>query len=169
MTFRFWERWGSAFGLLAVVLWIVSFAVGGSTPDTSDTSAKITAYYASHSNQVKQILAFFIFFAGALAFIAFIAALRSRLVVAEGNMGRVTGLVYGAGLASAILWIVGLSALTSPTFMANDTKAAYLDANSFRLVSSFGSTRPISPRSTRLTSGATSVVAALSALRSSFQ
>ncbi len=138
MTFRFWERWGAAFGLAAVILWIISFAVGGSSPDTSDSPAKITAYFADHGNQVRQIAAFFIFLVGVLASIAFVAAMRARLLAGEGEPGRVTAVAYGAGLTSAILWIVGLASLTAPAFMANDTKASYLDANSFRLVSSLG-------------------------------
>jgi hypothetical protein len=34
MTFRWWERWGGLSGVLAIVCWIVAFAVGGSSPDT---------------------------------------------------------------------------------------------------------------------------------------
>ena len=138
MTFRWWERWGSLLGVLAVVCWIVSFAVGGSTPDTSDTDAKIASYFASHSHQVRQILGWFIFLAGILLFVGFLAALRSRLVAAEGPGGRLSALAYGSGLISAALWAVALSAFQAPAFLANDTRAADLDPGAFRIFNDFG-------------------------------
>lgn len=138
MTFRWWERWGSLLGVLAVVFWIVAFAVGGSSPDTADSDAKITSYYASHSHQVRQILAWFIFVAGILIFVAFLTALRSRLLAAEGQGGRLAALAYGSGLISAALFAVGLSAFQAPAFLANDTRVADLDPRTFRMFNDFG-------------------------------
>ncbi|HYY03530.1 MAG TPA: hypothetical protein VE736_06555, partial [Gaiellaceae bacterium] len=133
MTFRLWERWGSLLGVLAVVCWIVAFGVGGSSPDTGDSDAKIASYYASHSHQVRQIIAWFIFFAGILIFLGFLTALRSRLLAAEGQGGRLAALAYGSGLLSAALWTVALSAFQAPAFLANDTRVADLDPRAFRI------------------------------------
>src|ERR1043165_4234777 len=69
MRWSWWDRWGSLLGVVAVVCWVVSFGVGGSSPDTSDGAAKIPSYYASHSHQVRQIVAWFIFVAGILVFL----------------------------------------------------------------------------------------------------
>lgn len=138
MTFGWWERWGSLSGVLAVVCWIVAFAVGGSSPDTGDSDAKIISYYASHSHQVRQIVAWFIFLAGILIFVGFLGALRGRLVAAEGDRGRLAALAYGAGVVSAALWAVALSAFQAPAFLANDTRVADLTPTAFRIFNDFG-------------------------------
>jgi len=138
MRFTTWERWGALTGLLAVALWIVSFAVGGSSPDSSDSDSKITAYYASHSHQVRQIVAFFVFVAGVLLFLAFLSALRSRSLDAEGGTGRLTALGFGSGVVSAALFMVALAIFQSPSFAANDTGKFSLDPNTYRLLGDLG-------------------------------
>ena len=137
-TFRWWERWGVLLGVLAVACWIVAFAVGGSSPDTGDSAAKITSFYAGHSHQVRQIVAWFIFLAGILLFLGFLAALRGRLLAAEGGVGRLASLAHGAGLVSAALWAVALSAFQAPAFLANDTRVADLDPRAFKMFNDFG-------------------------------
>jgi Domain of unknown function (DUF4386) len=138
MTFRWWERWGTALGVLTVAFWVVAFAIGGSNPSTNDSDAQITTYYMSHSHQTRQILGFFVFIAGVLLFLGFLAALRTRLAVAEGEPDRLSALAYGAGIASAVLWIVALALFAAPAFMTNDTKASNLDPNTFRMTSDLG-------------------------------
>ena len=138
MRFTTWERWGSLTGLLAVALWIISFAVGGSTPDTADSDAKITSYYASHSHQVRQAVAFFIFLAGVLLFLAFLAALRGRSVDAEGGTARLTALGFGSGVVAAALFAVALAIFQSPAITANDTGKFTLDPNTFRILNDLG-------------------------------
>jgi magnesium-transporting ATPase (P-type) len=138
MTFRMWERWGPLAGLLAIVCWIVTFSVGGNAPDTNDPDAKIAAFYTSHSHQVRDIVVFFIFLAGILFFLGFLAALRSRLVEAEGVPGRLTTLGFGSGVASAVLFLIAMALFTSPAFTANDTGKFRLDPNTYRLVNDLG-------------------------------
>jgi len=138
MRFTAWERWGSLAGLLAVAAWIISFAVGGSSPDTSDSDAKITSYYASHSHQVRQAAAFFIFVAGVLLFLGFLAALRTRSADAEGGTGRLTALGFGAGLVGAGLFMVAIAIFQSPAVTANDTGKFTLDPNTFRILNDLG-------------------------------
>jgi magnesium-transporting ATPase (P-type) len=138
MTFRVWERWGPLAGVLAVVCWIVTFSIGGNAPDTNDSDAKIVAFYTSHSHQVRDIVVFFIFLAGILFLLGFLAALRSRLVVAEGAPGRLTALGFGSGVASAALFSIAMAVFTSPAFAANDTGKFRLDPNTYRLVNDLG-------------------------------
>jgi uncharacterized protein DUF4386 len=138
MRFTVWERWGPLTGLLAVALWIISFAVGGSSPDTNDSDAKITAYYAGHSHQVRQATAFFIFVAGVLLFLGFLAALRSRSVDAEGGGGRLSALGFGSGIAAAALFIAAIAIFQSPAITANDTGKFTLDPNTFRILNDLG-------------------------------
>ena len=138
MTFRMWERWGPSAGVLAVVCWIVTFIVGTNGPDTNSSDAKISAYYTSHSHQIRDIVGFFIFLAGILFLLGFLAALRSRLVVAEGTPGRLTALAFGSGVASAILFVIAFAMFTAAAFTANDTGKFRLDPNTFRLVNDLG-------------------------------
>jgi hypothetical protein len=138
MTFRMWERWGPSAGVLAVVCWIVTFIVGTNGPDTNSSDAKISAYYTSHSHQIRDIVGFFIFLAGILFLLGFLAALRSRLVVAEGTPGRLTALAFGSGVASAILFVIAFAMFTAAAFTANDAGKFRLDPNTFRLVNDLG-------------------------------
>jgi hypothetical protein len=140
MTFVTWERWGPLAGLLAIVCWIVTFIVGTQSPDSNDSDTKIAAYYTSHSHQVRDIIAFFIFLAGILFLLGFLAALRSRLVEAEGVPGRLTTLAFGSGVASAVLFFLSIAIFTSPAFTANDTGKFQLDPNTYRLTNDLGYT-----------------------------
>jgi hypothetical protein len=135
---RSWERWAPSLGILAVVCWIVAFAVAGNSPSTDDNDSKITSYYVSHSHQVKQIAAFFIFMAGVLIFLGFLATLRNRLVAAESPAGWLASLAFGAGIASATLWSVSLALITAPAFMTNDTNPGNLDPKTYRMIGDLG-------------------------------
>jgi hypothetical protein len=138
MTFTRWERWGPSLGILTVVLWVLGFAIAGSNPSTDASDSKITSYYVSHSHQVKQIAGFFLFTAGVLFFLGFLAALRRRLAAAEGPGGSLAGLAFGAGIASAVLWIVSVAFFSAPAFMTNDTSPANLDPKTYRMIGDLG-------------------------------
>jgi hypothetical protein len=138
MTFRWWERWGILLGILAVALWVIAFAVSGSTPSTDDSNSEISSWFASNSHQRSQLVGFFVFLAGTLAFLGFLGALRSRLAVAEGAPGPLAALAYGAGVASMVLWVGALACFVAPAAVVNDTRASYLDPNSYRLISNLG-------------------------------
>ncbi len=134
MSFPRWERWGPLAGVLAVACWVVAFLVSTDSPDSSDSDQEIAAFWTSHSHQVHDIVAFFLFLAGLLLFLGFLAALRSRLVDAEGGPGRLTALGYGAGVASGVLLMVAVAGWTSPAFTANDTSKFSLEPNTYRLL-----------------------------------
>ena len=138
MSFPRWERWGPLTGALAVVCWIVVMILVGNTPGTQDSDAKITSYYASNSHQDRDICAFFIFVAGVLLLLGFLAALRGKLADAEGAPGRITALAFGAGIASAALWIVAVAMFTGPAFALADTDKFSLDPNTYRLINTVG-------------------------------
>ena len=138
MIFARWERWGPLTGVLAVVCWIVVMILVFNTPGTDDSDAKITSYYASNSHQTRDLCAFFIFVAGVLFLLGFLAALRSRLAEAEGAPGRITALAFGAGVASAALWIVAVSMFTSQSFALDDTDKFVLDPNTYRIINDMG-------------------------------
>ena len=81
------ERWGTLSGVVFVVVMVAGFAVAGSSPDTDASNAKITSYLGTHSHQTANIVAFFMLLAASLFLLGFFAALRARLVEAEGGTG----------------------------------------------------------------------------------
>ena len=129
-----WERWSPLAGVVAVVGMVIGFGLITSSPSTNDSDDKITAYYASHSHQVKTLVSFFVFLAGLLILLVFFSALRARLVQAEGGLGRLGALAYGAGVASVVLWVGSIALFDGPGLTANDTSKFQLDPNTFRLV-----------------------------------
>ena len=138
MTFRLWERWGALTGALAIVCWVVAFAIATSNPSTTDSDTRITTFYTSHSHQVHQIITWFVFMVGLLLLLAFLSALRARLAVVEREPGRLTALAYGAGVASAVLWFLAVSLFSLSAIASNDTAKFHLDPNTYRLVQDFG-------------------------------
>lgn len=138
MTFPKWERWGPLTGVFAIVCWIVAFIISTNSLSSDSSDAKIAAYYTSHSHQIHDIVAFFIFLAGVLFLLGFLAALRSRLVDAEGAPGRLSTLAFGSGVASAVLWFLSVALFTGSAFTANDTGKFSLEPNTYRLVNDLG-------------------------------
>jgi hypothetical protein len=137
-VFRLWERWGPALGIVTPVLWVVAFVIGNGSPDTSDSDAKIVAWYASSSHQDHQIIAFFLFLAGVLCFVGFLAALRQRIADAEDAPGAMGQLAFGAGIASAVLWIIAIMFFAGPGFVAADTGAKDVVPATFRTLNDTG-------------------------------
>jgi hypothetical protein len=135
---RIWERWGSALGVVAIACWVVTFALAGSSPDTSDADAKIVAWYASSSHQQHQIIAFLIFGVGLMCLFGFLAVLRARLSAIEGAPFQLSTLVFGAGVASALMWALGGIMFTAPAFTASDTGATDVLPSTYRLIQNAG-------------------------------
>jgi hypothetical protein len=131
-VFGLWERWGAALGILTPVLWVVAFIIGNGSPESADSDAKIVAWYGSSSHQHRQIIAFFVFLAGVLCFIGFLAALRERIADAETPRTAMAQLAFGAGIASAALWVVAVLFFALPGFVASDTSAKDVVPSTFR-------------------------------------
>lgn len=134
--FKFWERWGVAFGVVAVIAWAIAFVVANGSPDTDSSNAKIVSWYASNSHQHSQFIGFFLFLAGTLCVIGFFAAVRERLAAVEHTQMGV--LAYGAGIASAVAAMLGIAMFTAPAFVASDTSAADVVPSTFRMLNDMG-------------------------------
>jgi hypothetical protein len=128
-----WDRWGPLAGVLSVVCLVIGTLLVLSQPQDTASDAKIVAYFAKDSNQVKGIAGFFVFLAGLLLLLAFLAALRERLVAAEGQPGRLGALAFGAGVASVPLLGTSMLLANATTFASNQTSKFHLDPNTFRL------------------------------------
>lgn len=131
---KLWERWAPLTGVLAVACSLVGVMFALNQPQDKDSNAKIVSYFANHAHRVKGAVGFFVFLAGLLLLLVFLAALRERLLAAEGQPGRLSALAFGAGIASLPLWAVSMLLANAASFAANESSAFRLDPNTFRLL-----------------------------------
>ena len=134
------ERFGPLAGPIFTILIVVGFVVGGSSPNPDDPTAKITKYLASKSDYHKNVATFFIVLAAALFLITFYAALRSRLVEAEGGQGRLAAAALAAGAASTVLFAIGILLFGTASIAAHDAAkhGATLDPGIYRMTNDLG-------------------------------
>ena len=132
--FSWWDRWRPFTGVISIVLLVIGLLFTLGTPGSSDSDAKIVSYYAKHSHQRQGWIGFFLTVAGILLFVVFVSVLRELLITREGQPGRLTALVYGAGMVSAAIWTIGLLTHAGPAITADDTKRYHVDPNAYRLL-----------------------------------
>jgi hypothetical protein len=103
-----WERLAALAGVVAVALWVIGILIQESSnlPGDEATGDEVLAWFSNEGNTI--LAGGFVFMLGALFFFIFLAALRVRLLEAEGPVGFLTALVFGAGIAA------GLSLLMLP-------------------------------------------------------
>jgi hypothetical protein len=114
------------------VCFVVAFAFAGSSPDTQGSDEKITSYYAVHSHQVNNIVALLVFTVGVLFLIVFFGVLRERLAGTAGSIA------FGAGIASAVLFLAAVIFFTGPALTSSDTSRFHLDPSTYRLIADMG-------------------------------
>lgn len=131
---QLWDRWAPLTGPLSVACSLVGVMLALNQPQDKDSNAKIVAYFANHSHRVQGVVGFFVFLAGILLLLGFLAALRERLLAAEGQPGRLSALAFGAGIASLPLWAVSMLLANAASFAANESSTFRLDPNIFRLL-----------------------------------
>jgi hypothetical protein len=99
-----WERWAAATGFAFFALLVLGFAiVPAAPPKANDSVAKITSYYVDHRKAL--LIAGYL---GGLSLVFglwFIGSLRSYLRQAEGGVGRLSAVAFGAALVSAAVAI----------------------------------------------------------------
>lgn len=138
MSQRSWQRWSPLAGAVFVALMVIGFAIAGSSPDPDASNAKIASYLGDHSKLDKNTIAYFILLAASLFLIGFFATLRSRLVQAEGGIGRFGALAFGAGIASTVFLVTAISLFISPVFAADDAGKNLLDPGIYRITQEVG-------------------------------
>lgn len=97
-----WERLAALAGVVAVALWVIGIVIQESSnlPGDDASGDEVLAWFASEENTI--LAGGFVFMLGVLFFFVFLAALRVRLLEAEGPVGFLTALVFGAGIAAAL-------------------------------------------------------------------
>jgi hypothetical protein len=113
-----WERYGAAAGVAFAVLVLVSFFMVPSPPHVDASFRKIGDYYANHRRAIltSNVIGTF----GALAFIWFLGHLRHVLNRAEGGVEALSPIVYGAGMATIAVGILGAIPATVLAFSSQE-------------------------------------------------
>jgi hypothetical protein len=132
------QRWAPLAGPIFVVLIVIAFFVSGSSPDSSDSNAKIVSFLADSSNQTANEVAFLLLVVAVLFLFVFYAVLRSRLVEAEGPPGHLGALAFGAGVASTVFLVTAIGTFVSPLFAADDAPRHLLDPGIYRVTQDLG-------------------------------
>jgi hypothetical protein len=119
-----WERWAPLAGILAVALWITGIVLVESTDQPEDDAPveAIASFFESESGQL--LAGGFLFMLGSAAFIWFLGSLRARLWGSEGGSGRVTTIVFGSGVATAILAAATQAPVVAGSITAEETERA---------------------------------------------
>jgi hypothetical protein len=128
-----WHRRGTALGIPAVVILVVSFVFAGNGPGSKDSDVTITSWYASASNQHSQIFGFIGFTVGVLCLIGFLAALREQMAADEAAPGAMSQVAFAAGVASASLFALSIALFTVPALLASDTSASDIVPSAYRM------------------------------------
>lgn len=126
-----WQRVSPLAGVAAVAAMATGFGLTSGTPSTTDDDAKIENYFnIGHHHSKLQIGFVFLLF--------FFSTLRARIVAHEQGAGRLGALAWGAGVASAVVWLTAFALLNGPGFAVDDTSKFKIDANTYRLTSDIG-------------------------------
>lgn len=100
-----WERLAAATGILSVLLFVGAFALVPEAPELGTASdAEIRAYLVDHAFDLR--LGALLLTLSTLALLWFLGSLRSALLAAEGQPGRLTALMFGAGLVTVATYLV---------------------------------------------------------------
>jgi hypothetical protein len=128
-------RQGAVGGIVFAILTIVAFVIVIPKPPDLDSSAPvIAAYYVDHQDALRVGLT--MVGIGLFFYIWFLGSLRSALGAAEGGSGRLTSIVYGAGLIAPAVLMLGLTAALTAAFRPDDVDPGVTRAfNDFFVVS----------------------------------
>jgi hypothetical protein len=99
-----WERFAPLTGVVFVVIVVVVFAIGGSTPDPHDSTLKVATYYTKHRD--KHMALAFLLAIGA-AFLPFFASHLKRTLDWAGGTGRLANAAFAGGVLATIgFWLL---------------------------------------------------------------
>jgi hypothetical protein len=130
-------RWAPIGGIVFVAFWIVAFALS-LVEEPGTTDAEVVSHYTDPGNQGRAQMSSFLIVLAGLAFLWFLTGLRARLARAEGQVGMLTTLAFGAGLVSSALWLVASVFWMGVGYTAQETPEFTVDPDSARLVAEMG-------------------------------
>ena len=113
---------GALTGVVAVVLIVLGFIIGGDTPDIEDSGDQVLEFYLDEEG--SQIASSILVVYGAMLFVFFAATLRGRLRRAEETGAVLSTAAFGGGLLMAL----GIALFAGINFTLADT-ADNIDAS----------------------------------------
>jgi hypothetical protein len=93
-----WVRLAPLSGVVFVVIAVLVFAIGGSTPGDHDSALKVASFYQKHHD--KQMILAFILTISVPFLLFFVTALRNDLARAGGT-GQLANLAFAGGVLAA--------------------------------------------------------------------
>ena len=99
-------RLGPFTGIVAVILIVVAFSVGGSTPDIGDPGLQIKLFY--HQHDTRQAVAVYLLALAAVVLVFFAGNLRHHLAEADRH-GWLPQVAFAGGILSAAGFWTGAS------------------------------------------------------------
>jgi len=115
----------TAFGLVAVVLWIVGLVVQSSLSDSLSDSAsdqQILTWVQGNTNTL--LAGGWLFMLGCLAFVCFAAMLRNRLAAVDSVDGTLARVAFGGALATAVFGLLIPAGDVDAAINKNDISAS---------------------------------------------
>jgi hypothetical protein len=109
-----WPALAPLTGVVFVILVVIAFAVGGSSPDIKDSPQKILKYYNDHDS--KQMFSAALLALSTVFLFFFLGVLRTVLRAVEGTVGRLSAVAFGGGLVLG----VGMLSFAGFTFTVAD-------------------------------------------------
>ena len=103
-----WERWGAATGYLVLALGVAGAAFERGAPPANAPVEQSLAYFATYRRELLSQSLLFVLSAG--VYLWWFGSLRSFLLRAEGETGRLSSVAFGAGVIWAGIQMVFQSA-----------------------------------------------------------
>src|SRR5690349_7908767 len=94
-----WERYAPLTGVVFVVIVVIAFLWGGSTPDPHDSTIKVAAFYTKHRDQQTAVA--FVLAIGA-AFLPFFASSLKRALDWSGGTSRLSNAAFGGAIVATV-------------------------------------------------------------------
>jgi hypothetical protein len=121
MNERRWERFGASMGIAFFVLTVASAMIAPAPPKVDDSLASITDYFAA--NYARLLVGAVLGTLGALAFLWFIGHLRHVLQRAERGAEAFSPIVFGSGVAVAVLGMISGLPMATLAYAAQSPEA----------------------------------------------
>jgi hypothetical protein len=93
-----WERLAPLTGVLFVVIVVVSFSIGGSTPEEDDPATKVQAFYVAHHDK-QSALALLV--AISIPFLLFFSSTLRNYLRRMGGTGQLANAAFAGGILAA--------------------------------------------------------------------
>ena len=108
------RRVDAATGIVAMVLFVVGFALPGTPPKADDSVQQITSFFVDNRGDIlagNTLVAL-----GAVFFLWWLGSLRSYLRAGEGGEGRLSIAAFGGGIVGVTLTVAGAAIYSGTVF-----------------------------------------------------